>query len=355
MTRKRAKAPTRSTQTLDKNKNLTAWLRKQARKLKDLTAKGQRLKLDFVAIARAKGSLLREVKKRLETTSLGFEEWVEQNTDIGYSTALLWMDVAQNYAKVKARFADSNPLELTVRQVRDAIRDDRQAQGKGKPRSGKRKAATSPKMPRPFVGENAPQRVHKNSLSWALRERWALNKTDPDFKPEKQSEADFAEARLCFQQAINPDSTYATVAKATGKDEEEVKRLLRELDIDRVDTEWAEFRRQAEDKLTASQKKRTESQHAKWEATLAKKAADKKHEAAEGVTLADLETNGGKDEPEPPPFAIHINIGCKRFRIEAESRLTCLDGNGHLITLVAEDKDIAKQLMDALSAWEGGK
>jgi hypothetical protein len=336
-------------------KKLTVWLQEQATKLKDLTAKGQRLKLDFVANARAKGNILLGVKKRLANTQLRFDEWVEQSTDIGYSTALLWIDVTQNFAKVKARFANSNPLELTVRQVRDAIRDVRQTQGKGKPQSGKRKAATDPKKARPVEGENVSQTVSKNSLSWALRERWALNKADPDFKPEKQSEEDFAEAHLCFQQAKNPDSTYATVAKATEKDEEEVKRLLRELDIDRVDTEWAEFRRQAEDKLTASQKKRTESQHAKWEATLAKKAADKKHEAAEGVTLADLEKNGGKDEPEPPPFAIHINIGCKRFRIEAESRLTCLDGNGHLITLVAKNKDIAKQLKDALSTWEGGK
>jgi hypothetical protein len=63
----------------------------------------------------------------------------------------------------------------------------------------------------------------------------------------------------------------------------------------------------------------------------------------------------GKGEPEPLPPAIHITTGCKRFRIEADNRLTCLEGNGHLVTLVAESKDMAKQLKDALSTWEGGK
>jgi hypothetical protein len=64
---------------------------------------------------------------------------------------------------------------------------------------------------------------------------------------------------------------------------------------------------------------------------------------------------GGKGEPEPLPPAIHITTGCRGFRIEAVNRLTCLDGNGHLVTLVAESKDIAKQLKDALAIWEGGK
>jgi hypothetical protein len=327
-------APTDPTGKQATDKNLTAWLQEQARKLKDLTVKGKRLKLDFLANARKQGRILLEVRKRLANTPLRFQDWVANTTDIGYSTAQLWMDVAQNYAKVKGRFSDSNPLELTVRQVRDAIRDDRQEQGKGKPRSGKRKSSIIP----------------KTSLLRALMERWALCKADPDFKPPQQSDVDFNKAHLCFQYAKLPDSTYATVAQATGKDEEEVKRLLRGLDIDTADAEWAEFRRHTEDQAQ-------DQSLGGWEhKTVALgEVADGEPSGVEDVTPDDPTKIVGKGAPEPLPPAIHIITGCKRFRIETNNRLTCLDGHGYLITLVAENKDIAKQLKDALAIWEGGK
>jgi hypothetical protein len=74
-----------------------------------------------------------------------------------------------------------------------------------------------------------------------------------------------------------------------------------------------------------------------------------------GVSREHQKRTAANDEPEPPPPAIHITTGCKRFRIETDNRLTCLDGNGHLITLVAEKKDLAKQLKEALADWEGGQ
>jgi hypothetical protein len=84
-------------------------------------------------------------------------------------------------------------------------------------------------------------------------------------------------------------------------------------------------------------------------------AADADSYGLKGATHDDQKKFVGKDEPEPLPPAIHITRGCERFRIETDSCLTCLDGNGHLITLVAENKDIAKQLKEALAIWEGGK
>lgn len=118
--------------------NLVTWLQEQAAKLKDLEAKSNRLKLDFVENASEKGKVLLEVESRLPP-SMSLKEWVVENTGIGYSTALLYMDVAKNLASVK----DSNPLELTLRQVRDAIRDARQERGGGKPGSGKRKTVAA--------------------------------------------------------------------------------------------------------------------------------------------------------------------------------------------------------------------
>lgn len=127
--------------------NLVTWLQEQAAKLKDLEAKSNRLKLDFVENASEKGKVLLEVESRLPP-SMSLKEWVVENTGIGYSTALLYMDVAKNLASVKDRLADSNPLELTLRQVRDAIRDARQERGEGKPGSGKRKTvAATPSSP----------------------------------------------------------------------------------------------------------------------------------------------------------------------------------------------------------------
>ena len=73
--------------------------------------------------------------------------WLIENTDIGYSTANLYMDVARNYVDVKKLIANSNPLELTLRKVRDAIRDKRQDAGGGKPGSGRRiTTATQPTL-----------------------------------------------------------------------------------------------------------------------------------------------------------------------------------------------------------------
>lgn len=119
---------------------LGVWLKEQATKLKNLEANAHRLKLNFVENARDKGQILIDVKKRIAGTSESFEMWVTENTGIGYSTALLYMDVAKNFKMVKEKFAHSNGLELTLRQVRDAIRDARQERGEGKPGSGRRKA-----------------------------------------------------------------------------------------------------------------------------------------------------------------------------------------------------------------------
>lgn len=125
------------------NAKLSAWLKAQAQKLKALVRKGNILKLDFVLNAKQKGDILLKVRDRLSGIPGRFESWVREETDLGYSTALLWIDVAQNYDDVSEQFANSNPLELTVRQIRDAIRDARQAQGRGKPGSGRRKAETT--------------------------------------------------------------------------------------------------------------------------------------------------------------------------------------------------------------------
>jgi len=121
--------------------DLDQWLKEQLQKIKALEAEARSFKLNFVHNAREKGDLLIAVEQRLLGSPLTFRQWIVRDTDIGYSTALLWMDVALHYDVVKDRFADSNPLELTVRGIRDAIRDRRQTQGGGKPGSGKRAAS----------------------------------------------------------------------------------------------------------------------------------------------------------------------------------------------------------------------
>ena len=126
--------------TTDPDKKLDDWLKKQEARLKELVATAKRLKVDFVENARAQGKILLEVQERLSKTSIKFKDWVVKNTDIGHSTALLWIDVAKNYDLVKKRFVDSNGLESTVRNIRDAIRDARQEHGGGKPGSGRKKA-----------------------------------------------------------------------------------------------------------------------------------------------------------------------------------------------------------------------
>lgn len=118
---------------------LAAWLKAQAQKLKSLETYGNRLKYNFVLNAKQKGDLLLKVRDRLSGIPGRFESWVREETDLGYSTALLWIDVAQNFFDVSEQFADSNPVELTLRQIRDAIRDARQKRGEGKPGAGRRK------------------------------------------------------------------------------------------------------------------------------------------------------------------------------------------------------------------------
>jgi hypothetical protein len=151
---------------------LEAWLKGQATKLKTLNAKGQRLKLDYVQNARDKGALLIEVEKRVSHILGRFQVWVTTDGGIGYSTALLYMDVAKNYDAVKERFANSNPLELTLRQVRDAIRDARQEEGGGKPGSGGRKAI---KSATPSPGEEGTETGEAGTpISYAKRDDSAI-------------------------------------------------------------------------------------------------------------------------------------------------------------------------------------
>jgi hypothetical protein len=127
------------------SKQLLSWLNKQATTLKRLTTSGWKIHTDYLQNAREKGIVLIEVRKRLENTDLAFEKWVKENTEIGLSTAYLWMDVAEwwddltaHWKKVEAG-ALSNPLESSLRGVRDTIRSIRQARGLGKPGSGKKK------------------------------------------------------------------------------------------------------------------------------------------------------------------------------------------------------------------------
>jgi hypothetical protein len=76
-----------------------------------------------------------------------------------------------------------------------------------------------------------------------------------------------------------------------------------------------------------------------------------------GITRQDIEEIVGTDDPSPPepeaPRPTHIFTGCNRFRLENDSRLTCLTGNGHVITLVARCNTLPDQLKEALALWEG--
>jgi site-specific DNA-methyltransferase (adenine-specific) len=172
------------------DKNLASWLTEQATALTNLEAKGNRLKLDFVQNARDRGKILLEVQKRLVGASQRFEIWVSENTDIGYSTALLFMDVARNFDLVKEQFADSNALELTLREVRDAIRDARQERGEGKPGSGRTKTTATGTKPtsRPSYDniddardhEDAPDADHDDAQD---RARWEPTHADAALQP----------------------------------------------------------------------------------------------------------------------------------------------------------------------------
>ena len=116
------------------------WLKQQAATLKKLVRRGWKLQADYLENAREQGEVLVEVRRRLEGTDLSFTDWVREETDIGVSTAYLWCDVAEWWDDpcLQELLKNSNPLELTLRQVRDAIRNARQAQGGGKPGSGSR-------------------------------------------------------------------------------------------------------------------------------------------------------------------------------------------------------------------------
>lgn len=76
-----------------------------------------------------------------------------------------------------------------------------------------------------------------------------------------------------------------------------------------------------------------------------------------GTSRADMEEIGGKDDSSPPepetPRPSHIFMGCNHFRLHNSSRLTCLDGSGHVITWVVQGNNLADQLKEALELWEG--
>jgi hypothetical protein len=318
----------------NEDKTLEDWLQEQVKKLQALraqeqrlNAKGMRLKFDFLANGRGQGRILKAVRERLKEMPGKFKKWVVENTDIGYSTALMWIDLDENYDEVKEGIAHSNTLESTVRQLRDAIRDKRQAEGKGKPGSGRRRKATTPKE-------------QKGSLAWGLRERWELNKAEPGFTPPQQSEEDFKAARLCFQHAMNADSTYATVAQATGKDEEEVKRLLLGLDVDKLDAEGAECRRRPGDDLTAARTQAVERRKAK-----------------NGSTEAHAQQTDPKTDDAQPGAETFFHHGCKDFEIEDDRTLSLTDQHGNRVYIVSEKKGIGKLLVKAVTSYtsKGGE
>ena len=150
---------------------LELWLNEQATKLNSLEAQGSKLKLDFVRNAKAKGELLAKVHGRLTGMPRRFERWVKEDTDIGYSTAVLWMDVSKHYEAVMKKFDDSNPLELTVTAIRDAIRDARQEQGGGKPGCGKKKATVAQAGDR-GPAENDHEVAVTNQVDAPDKRRW---------------------------------------------------------------------------------------------------------------------------------------------------------------------------------------
>lgn len=76
-----------------------------------------------------------------------------------------------------------------------------------------------------------------------------------------------------------------------------------------------------------------------------------------GITRAEKEESVGKDDSSPPepeaPSPSHIFMGCNRLRLHNASRLTCLDGSGHVITLVVQGNNLADQLQEAIDLWRG--
>lgn len=122
---------------------LLKWLKTQATKLKRLVTTGWKLQTDYLLNAGEQGKTLIGVRKRLEGTTLNFSKWVEENTDLGVSTAYLWCDVAEWWDDLRTEWNNSNPLESSIRQIRERIRILRQSRGLGKPRSGKRKTSAA--------------------------------------------------------------------------------------------------------------------------------------------------------------------------------------------------------------------
>jgi hypothetical protein len=159
------------------SRELLAWLGKKASELKTLVTRGWKIQADYLQNAKEKGEILAEVRKRLEGSNLTFEKWVKENTEIGVSTAYLWMDVAEWWEDVKAWFDkaeagdNSNPLETSLRGVRDTIRSIRQARGVGKPGSGKKKetadnsANNTPAPPTEGIGKDDSDKKVDESAS----------------------------------------------------------------------------------------------------------------------------------------------------------------------------------------------
>lgn len=75
-----------------------------------------------------------------------------------------------------------------------------------------------------------------------------------------------------------------------------------------------------------------------------------------GITRADLEEIVGKDDPSPPepeaPRPTHLFTDCNHFRVDNASRLTCLDGNGHFVSLGVQGNMVDK-LQEAIDLWRG--
>ncbi len=198
-------------QTNAPDNELASWLTKQATRLKTLEGKGRRLRLDFVQNSKEKGEILSEVKRRLQNTGMSLKAWVEESTDIGYSTALLYMDVADHFDDVKKRFADSNGLELTLRQFREAIRDARQERGEGKPGSGRSQPSPSSNLEQgqPTAGEGE---------TVIPSESEEANGTDEDDAPDEarwEREVSKAEAEAAGVEDGSESSPEASLYKVT--------------------------------------------------------------------------------------------------------------------------------------------
>jgi ParB-like chromosome segregation protein Spo0J len=75
-----------------------------------------------------------------------------------------------------------------------------------------------------------------------------------------------------------------------------------------------------------------------------------------GITRADLEEIVGKDDPSPPepaaPRPSHLFSGCGHIRVDNASRLTCLDGNGHIVSWSVQGNTLVDQLKNAIAQWE---